>query len=69
MITVILSGKKKNYEKGTTVAKLLELENVEMPEYVSVSINDEFVRSDSFSQTVLNDGDTVELLYFMGGGK
>lgn len=68
MINVILSGKEKSYENGTTVAQLLKLENVEMPEYVSVSINDEFVRSDSFSQTVLSNGDTVELLYFMGGG-
>ena len=30
---------------------------------------DEFVESGSFKNTVLKDGDTVEFLYFMGGGQ
>jgi len=35
---------------------------------VSASINDEFIASGAFAETVLHDGDSVELLYFMGGG-
>ena len=41
---------------------------VEMPEYVTVSINDEFVATENRESTVLKDGDSVEVLYFMGGG-
>ena len=44
-------------------------EKVETPEYVTVTINDEFVESGTFDTTVLKDGDTVEFLYFMGGGQ
>ena len=47
---------------------LIELENVDMPEYVTVSINEEFVATEVKPKTVLMDGDNVEFLYFMGGG-
>ena len=39
------------------------------PQYVTVTINDEFVESGAFESTVLKDGDVVEFLYFMGGGQ
>ena len=41
---------------------------VENPDYVTVTVNDDFVDSDAFDKTELKDGDTVEFLYFMGGG-
>ena len=63
-----VAGNKKEYEEGLTVRKLIELENVENPMYVTVTVNDEFIKSDEIETTVLNDGDTVEFLYFMGGG-
>ena len=39
-----------------------------MPEYVTVSINEEFVVSEDKESIVLKEGDNVEFLYFMGGG-
>ena len=53
---------------GLTLPELIEQENVEMPEYVTVSINEEFVASEDKESTVLKEGDNVEFLYFMGGG-
>lgn len=50
-------------------AQLVIDENVETPQYVTVTINDEFVESGAFESTVLKDGDVVEFLYFMGGGQ
>ena len=38
-----VSGVKKEYEEGITLPKLFEIENVETPEYVTVSINEEFI--------------------------
>jgi len=49
--------------------ELLEVENVEMPLYVTVSLNDEFLQRENFATTVLKDGDNVEFFYFMGGGQ
>lgn len=66
---ITVAGKIKEYDDGITVAKLVELENVETPEYVTVTINDDFVESHDFENTTVKDGDTVEFLYFMGGGQ
>lgn len=67
-MTLVVAGNKKTYEEGLTVAKLIEIEDIENPLYVTVSINEEFVGSSNFETTVLKDGDEVEFLYFMGGG-
>jgi len=67
-MNIIVAGEKKEYKDGLTLIELIEAENVEMPEYVTVSINDDFVPAEEKETTVLKDGDTVEFLYFMGGG-
>lgn len=68
-MTITVSGIKKEVADGLTVAQLIIDENVETPEYVTVTINDEFVESGKIESTVLKDGDSVEFLYFMGGGQ
>ncbi|MCR4838955.1 MAG: sulfur carrier protein ThiS [Eubacterium sp.] len=66
---ITVAGVKKEVADGLTVAALIEQENVETPQYVTVSVNEEFVESGAFEGTVLKDGDEVEFLYFMGGGR
>lgn len=66
---ITVAGVKKEYEDGLTVAKLIELENVETPQYATVTVNDDFVSSGDIETTVIKDGDSVEFLYFMGGGQ
>lgn len=65
---ITVAGEKKEYKDGLTLPELIEAENIEMPEYVTVSINDEFVASEDKEKTVIKEGDSVEFLYFMGGG-
>ena len=66
---ITVAGVQKEYDNGISVSKLIELENVETPQYVTVSVNDEFVEQGAFESTALKDGDNVEFLYFMGGGQ
>ena len=66
---ITVAGEKKEYAEGLTVSKLIELENVETPQYVTVSVNEEFVERASFDSFALKEGDEVEVLYFMGGGR
>ena len=65
---ITVAGEKKEYKDGLTLPELIASENVDMPEYVTVSINEEFVETEKKESTVLKDGDVVECLYFMGGG-
>lgn len=67
-MTITVAGVKKEVSDKLTVAQLVIDEKVETPQYVTVTINDDFVESGSFEQTVLKEGDNVEFLYFMGGG-
>lgn len=64
-----VAGESKEYADGITVSELIELENIEMPLYVTVSVNEEFVETGKKDTFVLENGDEVEFLYFMGGGK
>ena len=63
-----VAGEKKEYPEGLTVNELIEKEDIETPQYVTVTINDEFVESGAFESTEVKDGDVIEFLYFMGGG-
>jgi sulfur carrier protein len=67
-MTITVAGNKKEYEEGLTVPALIEKEQIDNPDYVTVTINDEFISRDDFPTTVLKEGDAVEFLYFMGGG-
>ena len=68
-MTITVAGVKKEVADGLTVSQLIIDENVETPQYVTVTVNDDFVKSGQFEETVLKDGDNVEFLYFMGGGR
>mgnify|MGYP002626093345 CR=1 FL=1 len=66
---ITVAGEKKEYKEGLTLQELNEAEEIDNPMYVTVSVNDEFVDADKKESTVLKDGDSVEFLYFMGGGQ
>ena len=65
---ITLGGEKREVADGLTVAALIKQEQVETPQYVTVSVNEEFIDADIFDTHVLKEGDEVEFLYFMGGG-
>lgn len=67
-MTITVSGNKKEVKDGLTLPELIEQEKVESPQYVTVSVNEEFIQKEDEEMLVLKDGDSVEFLYFMGGG-
>lgn len=63
-----VNGEPLEIEKPINVKELLVVAKAEQPEYVTVELNGEFVDHSGFESTLVEDGDTVEFLYFMGGG-
>ncbi|MBW2483809.1 MAG: sulfur carrier protein ThiS [Deltaproteobacteria bacterium] len=55
-------------QTNLTITRLLEVKKVESPDLVSVLLNDEIVDRAQYETIKLSDNDTVEFLYFMGGG-
>ena len=57
-----VAGNKKEYEDGLKLTELIEKEDIESPEYVTVTINDEFISKADVPETGVKDGDVVEFL-------
>lgn len=56
-------------EEHVSILRLLELNEVAMPDMVSVQLNGGFVERETFAQTTVSEGDELDFLYFMGGGQ
>ncbi len=66
---LIVNGKDADVRDALTVTDLLVDQGVKMPEMVSVELNGQILKRSDFEGTVLGEGDKVEFLYFMGGGR
>ncbi len=64
---VTLNGESRDIRPGCTVAALLADLGIN-PKTVVAQINDDIAERSAFETTLINDGDTVELIRFVGGG-
>lgn len=62
-----VNGKEIKPERSTTLAELLQAHNYRT-ELVAVELNGKIVLRGSFGAVVLNDGDELEIVSFVGGG-
>ncbi|WP_306460414.1 sulfur carrier protein ThiS [Desulfonatronum sp. SC1] len=67
MMQVIINGKPEEVSTGVTLLELIETRILD-PSRVVAELNREIVPGDRFANTVLSEGDRLELLQFVGGG-
>jgi sulfur carrier protein len=68
-MNISVNGKDQVLDKvDVTVSDLLKINDVEMPDMVSVQLNGEFVKREEFPDTMLKESDEIDFMYFMGGG-
>lgn len=65
---IMVNGEYIELSRSLTVTELLKERQIESPDLVSVEVNEEILAKEAFATTHLRDTDTVEFLYFMGGG-
>lgn len=66
---VTINGQKEKIEESAiSVARLLDLKQVESPDMVSVQLNGSIIDRKRYDKELLSAGDEIEFLYFMGGG-
>jgi len=65
---IILNGKETKIGKEFNITKLLKNGYREVLEYVTVQVNDNIIPKDSYDNYIINEGDVIEFLYYMGGG-
>jgi len=66
---IFVNGRQTDIEGPVTVSRLLTLQEVKMPQMVSVELNGQILRPGQFESTLVTEGDNVEFIYFMGGGR
>jgi thiamine biosynthesis protein ThiS len=66
-IEITVNGEARAVAEGTTLLMLLETLALN-PQAVAAQINDAIVPRNAHGSVVLNAGDTVELVRFVGGG-
>lgn len=64
---ITLNGQQIDIKDGTTVTELL-LEKEFRIALVAVEHNGRILKKDEYEKTVLQNGDTIEVVAFMGGG-
>lgn len=68
MSKIKVNGNEQEISNPVSLTELIALNNVAQPSMVSIQLNGEFVVRDDYDSTLLNEGDEVDFLYFMGGG-
>jgi thiamine biosynthesis protein ThiS len=66
-LTVTINGEPRRVPGPATARSLLEHLGLD-PRGVVVELNEEIVRRPRLSETVIDDGDRIEVVHFVGGG-
>jgi sulfur carrier protein len=64
---VKINGKSEEVQ-GPTILDLLKSKSID-PHMVAVELNAAMVERDQFDATKIKDGDALEFLFYMGGGR
>ncbi len=68
MAKVIVNGEPQEVQLPLSLTELIRQNDVQQPEMVSVQVNDDFVDRNEWDSLQIKEGDSVDFLYFMGGG-
>ena len=68
MAKIIVNGESQEVQLPLTLTELIKQNDVQQPEMVSVQVNEDFVDRSEWDGIQIKEGDTVDFLYFMGGG-
>ena len=66
-VRVRLNGKDREVDRGHTVRTLLESLDLQ-PGMVVVELNRDILERDTYDEFAVTEGDTIELVHFVGGG-
>ena len=68
MAKITVNGEAQEVLLPLSLTELIKQNNVQQPEMVSVQVNEEFAEREQWDDIIIKEGDSVDFLYFMGGG-
>lgn len=67
MITIKFNGENKKIQENFTIQDFLQCNNIDLNAIV-IEHNFNIVKSTKFNDIILQEGDSIEILKFVGGG-
>ena len=67
-MTLIINGESRNFDSISMLSDLIAQLGMK-PDRVAVELNRELVPRDRWTSTQLSEGDKLEIVHFVGGGK
>jgi thiamine biosynthesis protein ThiS len=67
-MNLIINGEDRGFDSVSTISSLLTQLGMK-PDRVAVELNRELIPRDQWPSTRLSDGDKLEIVHFVGGGK
>lgn len=64
---LLINGDKIEFESKKNIQQILENFKIET-KVIAISLNNQIVKKEDYSNTIPNNGDKIEFLQFMGGG-
>jgi sulfur carrier protein len=64
---ITVNGEKREYAEGLTLSDLIAELGIKV-KVMAAAVNMQVVKKDDWGRQILEDGDRVELLHFVGGG-
>ena len=68
MAKITVNGEVQEVSLPLSLTELINQNDVQQPDMVSVQVNDDFVDRTEWDGLQIKEGDSVDFLYFMGGG-
>ncbi|MBO7113263.1 MAG: sulfur carrier protein ThiS [Bacteroidaceae bacterium] len=68
MAKIQVNGEAQEVQLPLSLSELIRDNNVQQPEMVSVQVNEDFVDRSEWDTIQIKEGDSVDFLFFMGGG-
>ena len=68
MAKIKVNGETQEVQLPLSLSELIKQNDVQQPDMVSVQINEDFVDRAEWDGIQIKEGDSVDFLYFMGGG-
>ena len=68
MAKITVNGEAQEVQLPLNLTELIKQNDVQQPDMVSVQVNDDFVDRTEWDGLQIKEGDTVDFLFFMGGG-
>ena len=65
--SIVLNGETRKIEFETDLARLLD--DFELPKQrIAIELNGSVIRRSDWAETLVSDGDRIEVVHFVGGG-